>query len=57
MAFNTTSITIRNIHKKMIEEIIYRTTVKLPTPSTHCIITIEIEETVAYLVELVPVIY
>ena len=57
LAFDTTSIIIRNIHKKMMEEIIYGTTVKLLTPSTHRIITTEMEEAVAYLVGSVLVIY
>ena len=57
LAFDTISVIIRNIHKKIIEEIIYKTTIKLLTPSTHYIITTEMEETVAYLVGLVPVIY
>ena len=57
MAFDTTSIIIHNIQKKIIEEIIYRITIKLLTPSTYYIITIEIEEIVVYLVGLVLVIY
>ena len=55
--FKTISITIHSIYKKIIEEIIYKVTIKLETPRKHPIITTEIREIVIYLVGSIPIIY
>ena len=56
-AFETTHVTVRNIYKKMREEMILGISTMLSSPGLRPLVTAEIEEAVAYLVGAVPIIY
>ena len=56
-AFETIHVTVRNIYKKIREEIILGTSTMLSSPGLCPLVTTEIEEAVVYLVRAVPIIY
>ena len=56
-AFKTIHIIVRNIYKKIREEIILGTSTILSLPGLRPLVTTEIEEAVTYLVGAVPIIY